>query len=167
MRKRVYVETTVISYLVARPTRDLVIAAHQELTREWWDKRGQAFDLYVSELVREEASQGDEEAAVRRLEMLEGVVLLDLNEEVADIAEALIAEGPLPQAAADDAVHLALATAHGMDFLLTWNCRHLANAEWTEAMADLLRAKGYRPPVVCTPEELRHIGGLPEQVRGL
>jgi len=152
--KRLYVETSIVSYLTARPSRDVIRAARQELTWEWWERRREAFDLYASRLVVEEAEEGDQVAAQRRLEALAGIPLLDLRDEVGQLAAALIAEGPLPRAATDDAVHLALATVYEMDFLLTWNCRHLANAELTEPVANFLRARGYRPPVVCTPEEL-------------
>jgi len=154
MKKRVYLETTIVSYLTAWPSRDLIRVARHEITRERWESRRGDFELYVSELVTTEAARGDEVAAQRRLAALEGIALLEIVDEVADLAEALIADGPMPEAAADDAVHLAVATVHGVDLLLTWNCRHLANAEWTEQVADLLRSKGYRPPVVCTPEEL-------------
>jgi len=147
-----YIETTIVSYLTARPSRDLIRAAHQELTREWWEYRRHEFDLYTSELVAEEASRGNEEAVRKRLGAVEGLEFLDVSDEVAKLAKALVEEGPLPEKAADDAVHLALAATGGMDFLLTWNCRHLANARMAEAMAGVIRSKGYRPPVVTTPE---------------
>jgi len=152
--KRLYVETSVVSYLTARPSRDVIRMARQQLTWEWWEHRRGEFDLYASRLVVEEAEEGGPAAAQRRLDALEGIPLLDLQDEVGQLAAALIAEGPLPDAAADDAIHLALATVYGMDFLLTWNCRHLANAELTESVADFFRARGHRAPVVCTPEEL-------------
>jgi len=154
MSKRVYVETSVISYPRARQSRDLVQAARQEMTLEWWQRRSRSFELFISALVLQEAGQGDRRAAQDRLEAMEGLPLLDLTDEAVDLAEALLNEGPLPGKAVDDAVHLALATVHEMDFLLTWNCRHLANAELVGPAARLLRAKGYEPPVVCTPEEL-------------
>lgn len=154
MKKQVYVETSVVSYLTARQSRDLVRAARQEVTLEWWDRRRKEFDLYISALVLQEAGQGDREAARKRLEALDGLPLLKLTDEAVVLAEALLKEGPLPAKAADDAIHLALATVSEMDFLLTWNCRHLANAELSGPAARFLRAKGYEPPVVCTPEEL-------------
>ncbi len=152
--KHVYAETTIVSYLVARPGRDLVQAARQELTREWWESRRQDFEIYVSQLVVEESAEGDADAASRRTEILQDLPRLDVTDDVTSVAEALVSEGVLPREAADDAVHLAAAAVHGTDFLLTWNCRHLANAELTEPAGTLLRAKGYKPPVVCTPEEL-------------
>lgn len=154
MKKQVYVETSVVSYLTARQSRDLVRAARQEVTLEWFDRRRKEFDLYISALVLQEAGQGDREAARKRLEALDGLPLLKLTDEAVVLAEALLKEGPFPAKAADDAIHLALATVSEMDFLLTWNCRHLANAELSGPAARFLRAKGYEPPVVCTPEEL-------------
>lgn len=154
MGKRVYIETTIVSYLVSLPSRDLVIAGRQEMTREWWNERRGEFELYVSELVAREAGAGDAAASERRLALLQEAAFLDIGEEVAVLARALIEEGPLPQKAADDAIHLATAAVHGMDFLLTWNCAHLANAEMADEISDLLVRKGYRPPVICTPETL-------------
>ena len=155
MQKRsIYIETTIVSYLTARPSRDLIRAAHEALTREWWEYRRQEFELFTSELVVEEATRGNQEAARRRLDMLQQLRFLDTSEEAADLAVALVEEGPLPQKAADDAGHLALAATGGMDFLLTWNCRHLANARLTHAVAAVMRSKGHTPPVITTPEGL-------------
>jgi predicted nucleic acid-binding protein len=110
--------------------------------------------LFASELVREEAAKGDSTAAARRLEALQGIPLLDVTEEATELAGRLMELGVSPAKAADDAGHLATATVHGMEFLLTWNCRHLANAEIAEVIAFFLREGGYEPPVICTPEEL-------------
>ncbi len=154
MKKHVYIETTIVSYLTSRPSRNLIIAGRQELTREWWENRSNEFHLYASELVTEEASNGDETAARKRLDILEEMEFLDLTDEAVKLAELLVTKGPIPRKALDDAVHLAVATIYGMEFLLTWNCKHLANAEMTEAVGEVLRAEGYKPPVVCTPELL-------------
>ena len=113
--------TAVVSYLMARPSRDLIRAARQELTREWWERRRESFGLFPSQLVLEESGAGDTEAAKRRLDVLEGVSLLDMRGEVAELAAGLIEDGPLPAAAAGDSIHLALAAVYDMDFLLTWN----------------------------------------------
>ncbi len=126
MKLKVYIETSVISYLTARPSRDLVTAAHQQLTIDWWEDRSTDFDLYISQLVVREASAGDEDAAKRRLNVVEQIPLLELNEEVLTLAHSLVEDGPLPQKASEDALHIAVATVHGMDFLLTWNCKHIA-----------------------------------------
>lgn len=151
---KVYLETSFIGYLTAWPRRDLLVAAHQQVTHEWWRTRRSGFELFVSQRVIDEAAAGDEEAARERLAVLAGIPLLDLNEEVARLAETLVSNGPFPEAAAADAVHVAAATVHGMDFLLTWNCRHIANAEMARAAAALCAESGYDIPVICTPDEL-------------
>jgi hypothetical protein len=154
MKPKVYIETTVVSYLTARPSRDLVIAAHQQLTQEWWDNRRTDFDLYASQLVIQESSAGDAVMAQKRLEILDAVPLLDVNREAISLARVLIEKGPIPEKAAVDALRIAVARVHGMDYLLTWNCRHIANAEMQAAVAKICREAGYEPPIICTPEEL-------------
>lgn len=154
MKPKVYLETTIVSYLTARSSRDLIIAAHQQLTQEWWDHRRISFDLFVSQVVVQESGAGDTLMAQKRLEVLVTIPLLDLRQEAVALARALVEKGPLPEKAAVDALHIALATVHGMDYLLTWNCQHIANAEMQIAVAAVCRAAGYEPPVICTPEEL-------------
>jgi predicted nucleic acid-binding protein len=151
---KVYLETSFISYLASKRSRDLITAGHQQLTQEWWDTRQSDFELYVSQRVIDEASARDEEAAQRRLGFLQGLVLLDLNEEVVRLADVLVRNGPFPPVAAADAVHVAVATVHGIDFLLTWNCRHIANAEIARLAAAICAAEEYEMPKICTPEEL-------------
>lgn len=154
MKPRVYLETTVISYLTARRSRDVVQVAHQEITQQWWETRRHDFDLYVSQVVVREAGLGDPDAAARRLAAIEDIQLLDVTVEVDELAEALVTEGPLPEKAGDDAIHLALAAVHEMAYLLTWNCTHLANAEMMAAVRRVLEGRGYTAPEVCVPEEL-------------
>ena len=154
MESKVYIETTIVSYLTARPGRDLIIAAHQQLTQEWWENRRLSFDLYASQLVIQESSAGDAVMAQKRLEVLDQIPLLDINQESIALAGALVKKGPIPEKAAVDALHIAIATVHGMDYLLTWNCKHIANAEMQTAVTAVCRAAGYEPPVICTPEEL-------------
>ena len=154
MGKTLYLESSIISYLCARRSRDLVQAARQEITWRWWDTRRADFDLYISQLVVREVSAGDPDAAAERLALLHGITLLDVDEDAEQLAQALLTEGPLPQRAAEDAVHLAVAAVQGLDYLLTWNCRHLANAEMLPAIESLVRSKGYRAPLVCVPDEL-------------
>ena len=153
-KPRVYLETTVVSYLTAESSRDLIQAAHQHITREWWAKRRSDLDLFISQVVINEVSEGDPGAAQRRLETIRGLPILDLTEGISELAQALVAKGPLPEKAADDAFHLAFATVHDMDYLVTWNCKHLANAEMLRQVERLLDEKGYGIPRVCTPEEL-------------
>ena len=151
---RVYLETSVISYLASRPARDLIVAAHQELTREWWEERSGDFELVVSELVQQEAGAGDPDASRSRLAVLEGIAILALSDEAVSIAEHLVDVGPIPREAAADALHIAVAAVNGIDYLLTWNCKHLANASLRVQIAALLEDTGYACPVICTPEEL-------------
>ena len=152
--KTVYVETSILSYLTARPTRDLLVTARQQMTREWWDTRRARFDLFVSPLVEQEVQRGDPDAARRRVEALGDLQTLEIVEEAYELAAALISESALPAAAQDDATHIALAAVHGMDYLLTWNCRHIDNAEKKPAIRSVCSRNGYACPEICTPEEL-------------
>jgi len=154
MKAKVYLETTIPSYLVARPSRDLLIAAHQQLTREWWESRGPQFDLFVSEPVLEEAAAGDAILAKKRLVLLAEIRVLALTEGILKLAESLVAEGPIPPKAGGDALHIAIATAYACEYLLTWNCRHIANAEIQRAARLVVRRHGFELPTICTPEEL-------------
>ena len=154
MKSKIYLETTIVSYLTARPSRDLITAAHQQITQQWWHTQRARFDLFVAPPVIQEAQAGDPEAAARRIAALQGIPLLTLSEEAAGLAQALIAPGPLPPNAVIDALHIALASVNGMHYLLTWNCTHIANAAIRSDIEDVCRAQGYEPPVICTPEEL-------------
>ncbi len=154
MKAKVYIETTIPSYLVARPNRDLLIAAHQQLTRDWWESRGPAFDLYVSEPVLEEAAAGDAKLAKKRLKLLADIRILALTEGILKLAQRLIADGPIPRKAAGDALHIAIATSYACEYLLTWNCLHIANAEIQRMSRLVVRTHGFELPTICTPEEL-------------
>ena len=153
MIARVYVETSIISYLSARPSRDVVIAAHQALTRRWWRGR-RGYGLFVSQLVADEATLGDRVASARRLRALLGIPRLALSAEATQLAEELVRRGALPKKATVDAFHIAIAAAHQVDYLLTWNCKHLANATMRSTIEATCRAAGFAPPIICTPEEL-------------
>lgn len=153
-QQTVYLETSVISYLAARASRDLVLAAKQRMTWDWWDTCRGRFSLCVSQLVLDEAGGGDQDAARQRLDLLREIPVLSATDEVAELAEALVQERVLPRRAAKDAIHIAVAAVHGVDFLLTWNCKHLANAQLLRAVNHLLTESGYEPPVICTPDEL-------------
>lgn len=154
MKPRIYIETTIVSYLTARPSRDLIIAAHQQLTQEWWQSRRGQFDLFVSQLVLQESSAGDEQAASERLTVLEQLPILELTQECLELAQELVNRKAVPQKAELDALHISLATVHGIDYLLTWNCKHIANAEMQPAISASCLSRGYEPPIICTPEEL-------------
>ncbi len=154
MKPRIYLETTIPSYLTSWLSRDLIMAAHQQTTRDWWETRRQDFELFVSQFVIEEAGVGDPDAARRRLELLADVPLLDPNEDVYTLADQLMKRVPLPSKAAADALHIAVTAVHGMDYLLTWNCTHIANAALRASIERVCRESSYEPPVICTPEEL-------------
>jgi predicted nucleic acid-binding protein len=160
MKPRVYIETTIPSYLAAWPSRDLVRAAHQQITREWWALRGN-YELYSSRLVELECQAGDPQAAADRLTALTGIPLLEQTAEAASLAEALLREVPLPDKAVSDALHIATAAVHGLDYLLTWNCTHIANVTFRPRIEAVCRAAGYEPPLICTPEELSREGSEP------
>lgn len=153
MKPRVYVETSVLSYLTSWPSRDLVQAAHQRITAEWWAGR-ERFELFISEAVLVEAGRGDPDAAKRRLAAAEGLSSLVATTEAQGLASALVQAAAIPAKAAVDAAHVAIATVHGMGFLLTWNCTHIANAVMREKIEEVCRRTGFKPPVICTPEEL-------------
>ena len=154
MKRSVYIETTIISCLTAWPSRDLVRAAQQQVTREWWEVQRLKFDLYTSELVLIEAAAGDADAAAQRLAMLQNLPVLDTTEQALDVADALVEAAVLPVVAERDAQHIGVAAVHGMDFLLTWNCRHLANALLRDRIEEVCELAGLRPPAICTPDEL-------------
>ena len=154
MVERVYIETTVISYLTARPNRDVVIAGHQQSTHEWWDTRSASYQLCISQLVLKEAGAGDSQSAQERLEVLKAMTMLETSGEALDLAKELIQAGALPAKAADDALHIAVAALNGIPYLLTWNCRHLANATMRPLIDNVCAGKGLKAPIICTPEEL-------------
>jgi len=153
-KPKVYIETSIVSYLTAWPSRDLVTAARQQITREWWETRREGFELFISQSVIDEASAGDPDAAKRRLEALNTLPLLNPMEEGDELAQTFMEQVPLPNEAAADALHLAITVVNGINYLLTWNCTHLANAALRNNIESVCRNKGYEPPIICTPEEL-------------
>lgn len=154
---KVYIETSIISFLTGRPSRNLLTAAWQSLTVEWWDNYQDKFSLYASELVIEEAKRGDENASAKRINALKGIPLLELTDSAIKLAKLLLAEDALPHKATDDAFHISLATVHNMDYLLTWNCKHIDNAETKPIIRAIIINNGYNYPEICTPQEL--LGG--------
>ena len=157
MKPRVYVETSVISYLTAWASRDVVVAGHQQVTRDWWKSSQDRFDVVASELVVQEASAGDLDAAKDRLQVLDMLTLLEITESARDLARQLVVAAAIPAKAAEDALHLAIAATNGIDYLVTWNCRHLANATMRAKIEEVCRDAGYQPPAICTPEELMEV----------
>lgn len=158
MKQRVYIETTIVSHLTARPSKDVIMLGQQKLTREWWLRRRQHYDLYTSQFVVDEAGDGDPVAARKRLEALSGLPLLDATDATMPLAEEMVRRRLLPSRAAIDAVHIAIATLNRMNVVLTWNCRHLANADVYVGVSRFLRSAGFEAPLVCTPTELMGTG---------
>ena len=150
----VYLETTFISYLVARPSRDLIVAGHQQVTQEWWANRRSEFENCISQVVIDEASAGDPAEVQKRLAIISGLPVLQITEPAQSLAETIMAAGILPTHAVRDAAHVAVAAIHLIDYLLTWNCKHLANAQIARRIALVCEKLGHRMPIICTPEEL-------------
>lgn len=151
---RLYIETSIVSYLTARPSRELVTLGHQQVTRDWWEKERAGFDLYTSEVVIAEAERGDPEAARDRLAVLASLTRLSPTPESELLVPVLLRETRLPTHALLDMAHVSIATVHGMQFLITWNCKHIANARIVRIVEKVCRDRGFEPPVLCTPEEL-------------
>ena len=154
MKPKLYLESTIPSYLVARPSRDVILAGQQQCTHDWWDWRKGDFEIFVSTIVFDEISTGEVVMARERVELIKPFTLLTTNEKVIELADAMIHGGPLPKKAARDATHIALSAVHGMHFLLTWNCTHIANAEMFGTIREICQAHGFDCPVICTPGEL-------------
>jgi hypothetical protein len=151
---KAYIETTVPSYYVARTSLNLLQASRQTSTRLWWDGGCSGFDLFTSLAVLDEAGGGDESLAKMRLALLADVPRLEINEPVASLAHALVSDGVIPAKAASDAIHIAVASVHSMDYLVTWNFKHIANPFIRERLRGLVQDSGFRLPVMCSPDEL-------------
>jgi len=154
VKPKVYIETSIPSYLAARISNDLRVAANQNTTIEWWETRRPDFELFISEFVIVEASLGNAESAQKRLEIIGNIPKLSVNESVRVLAKALISNGPIPANAEVDAYHIAVAAVNGIEYLLTWNCTHIANAIMRPKIEEVCRRQGFEPPIICTPLEL-------------
>lgn len=157
VKPTVYIETSVISYRVARPSRDLIVAAHQQLTHEWWERVLPQCDAFVSPVVLEKIARGDSDAAQRRLHSIAFFPALEVLPEVHALAAAYFAAIPLPDKAQADAYHLALAAWHGVDYLVLWNCTHIVSGRVRMILEEVNAEFGIRTPIICTPEELMEI----------
>ncbi len=153
-KQSVYIETTVISYLTARPNRDLIVAAHQQVTVEWWYDTLPKLEPFISPIVIEEVSRGDETAARLRLEKIADMPVLEITDEVRELAEVYFEKIPIPGKARGDAFHLAVTTFHGMDFLVSWNFSHILSARVRAVIQEINTIRGVSTPIICTPEEL-------------
>ena len=154
MKTAVYIESSVISYLTARPSRDVVKSARQAITEEWWNNHRNRFDVFISALVEEEISAGDEKAARNRLKAVKNLPSADITIEAENIAKVLVSSGAVPENSMEDALHIGITTANGIEFLLTWNFKHINNAEKKNKIIEVVESLGYQCPVLCSPEEL-------------
>jgi predicted nucleic acid-binding protein len=154
MKKKVYIETSIVSYLTARPSRDLVIAARQEITHELWQVLQEQYDIYISALVIQEASRGNENAAKKRLNQLANIPVLEISPDAQTLANGLIVDSAIPSDYEEDALHIATASTSGMDVLLTWNFSHINNAFTKAKIIKSVENHGYEAPIICSPEEL-------------
>ncbi len=157
MKRSACLETTVIGYLAMRSSRDVRVAANQLSTREWWDNHRPDYDIFVSQFVLDECDQGDPSASAERRIYLNDVPVLDTNEDVEALADVIAIELQIPPKARIDAFHISMAAVHGIQFLLTWNCKHIANPENRPKIERACRHSGMEPPLICTPFDLLEI----------
>jgi hypothetical protein len=157
MKPTVYLETTIISYLTARVSRDLYVAALQQRTAEWWQEERHQFELVSSELTRIEASAGNAQAADARMALLDSIPLLAIKDEATALAEQLVMSGAFPAIAARDALHVAICATNGVRYLLTWNFKHLANVFLRDKITETCEQSGVAAPLICTPDEIREV----------
>jgi len=153
-KPKFYLETAIPSYLTAKQSRDIIQSARQQITIEWWKSRRAEFHLYASQLVLNEAGKGDKNASEKRLNMLKDIELLELNGEAVKLADVFISRKAVSEKMGEDMLHIAVAAIYRLDYLLTWNCKHIANAEIHKKTAKICIDEGYEMPAICTPEEL-------------
>lgn len=152
--KSVYIESSVISYMTARPSRDVVTSARQAVTIEWWDAYKDTFEIFVSELVIEEIGSGNVIAAQKRLLLVEIIPVLETTKNAIKLAKLLIAENAVPESCIEDALHISIAAVQGIDFLLTWNFKHINNANTRDKISKTIKQAQLKSPILCSPEEL-------------
>lgn len=151
----VYVETTVIGHLVGRIHPNPVIAGRQTVTRAWWTSAAQDYSMLVSQLVADECAAGDADAAAERLAALDGLTFVDASDESDDLSRQLMAAGAIPTSEPRDALHIAIAATNGVQYLVTWNFKHIANAVVRDLIENVCRDCGNEPPTICSPDELQ------------
>ncbi|MEW5767385.1 MAG: type II toxin-antitoxin system VapC family toxin [bacterium] len=157
MKKNIYIETTVVSYLTAKPSRDILIAGHQETTRELWDKLSSKYKTYVSALVFQEAGRGDPDQAKLRLAAIDSFPMLDIDDEARSLAEKIVVKKGVPREYPEDALHIAVAAVNGIEVIITWNFAHLNNPFTRKKVRKIIEAEGYNCPEICSPEELLEV----------
>jgi len=155
--KKVYIETSVISYLVAQSSKDIITLGHQKVTKQWWKNNKNFFNCFISNAVIQECEKGNKEYALKRLKICAEIDSLKLSEESIKLANALISSKVVPVKAATDALHIAVSAVNKMDFLLTWNCKHIANAYIQDRIEKVCNKLGYKKPSLCTPVELLYL----------
>lgn len=154
VKRSVYIESSIVSYLAAQPSRDVIVAGRQAITHDWWNNHRHRFELRISVLVEEEINRGDEGAAARRRDFAAGIPSLSISEIAIELGELLLSEAAVPLGSESDALHIGIAAAQGADFLLTWNFRHINNAEMKAVIARVIESRGLVCPQICSPEEL-------------
>ncbi len=160
MATSIYIESSIISYLTARASRDVIVAARQAITVDWWEKQRHRYDVYISALVEQEIAGGDDEAATQRMIAVNGIASMAITKEAQALAETLLQAKAIPASSVEDALHIAIAATQGADFLLTWNFKQINNAETKSLIAKAVESAGYVCPVLCSPEEL---GGVRDE----
>lgn len=157
MQSSIYIETSVIGYLTSKPSRDLIVAAHQQITGDWWENALRYYNAYISSIVLEEISRGDINVAQLRLEKVSSFPVLEVLPEVRNLADTYFSALDIPEKARADSYHLAIASWHGMDFLVSWNCTHIVNGRIKMMIEEINARQGIRTPIICTPEELMEV----------
>ena len=156
--KKVYIETSVISYLTSKPSKEIITLGHQKVTSQWWKNNKSHFNCFISNAVIQECEKGNKEYALKRLKICANLELARHSEESIKLANALVASKVVPSKAATDAIHIAISAVNKMDFLLTWNCKHIANALIQDRIEKVCNKLGYKKPALCTPAELLYLG---------
>jgi hypothetical protein len=153
-KQQIYIETSVISYLVSKTSSNIILAAYQQITRQWWDSQLHYYHPFTSDFVLEEISKGDPKLSKERLNTIQKFGKLPVTDDVIELGERYLKQVSIPRKASLDAFHLAISVIHGMDFVLSWNFRHMANAFVRRKLEFINSEIGIQTPTICTPEEL-------------
>lgn len=153
MLKRIYIETSVISFLTARPSKDVVLAGHQASTQIFWERK-RDYELFISDMVIQECEKGDPDCALSRIQAIKGLPVLNVDKDVENLASELIRQSAIPRNSPEDAIHIAVASVSAIDFILTWNFKHINNPFMKNQIRTVILNQGYTMPEICSPEEL-------------
>lgn len=154
MENKVYIETSIVSYYTACPSREPIVAAYQEITHEIWPVLQKRYDLYISALAIQEVYRGDQKAAEKRLGVLSAISVLEISQDAQNIADRLIDDNAIPSEYGEGALHVAIASINGMDLLFTGNFSHINTISIKTKIVESIENQGYRPPAICSPDEL-------------